>query len=74
MYFLAYFEGIEITYNAILKLFKRYIVALEQKTAPKMKCMKEAFENLLCNPPQNTYEALLLSSQYWFLQDKDSSI
>ena len=66
---LAYFEGIEITYNAILKLFKRYIVALEQKTAPKMKCMKEAFENLLCNPPQNTYEALLLSSQYWFLQE-----
>lgn len=66
---IAYFEGIEITYTAILKLFKRYIAALDKKTEPKMKCMKKAFENLLNNPPQNTYEALLLAVQYWFLQE-----
>ena len=66
---LAYFEGIEITYNAILKLFKRYIIALSEKTEPKMQCMKKAFENLINNPPENTYEALLLAWQYWFLQE-----
>lgn len=66
---LAYFEGIEITYNAILKLFKRYIIALDKKTEPKMQYMRKAFENLMNNPPQNTYEALLLASQYWFLQE-----
>ena len=50
---LAYFEGIEITYNAILKLFKKYIIALDKRTEPKMQCMKKAFENLIKNPPQN---------------------
>ena len=41
----AYFEGIEITYNAILKLFKRYVIALDKKTEPKMQYMKT--ENIL---------------------------
>lgn len=66
---LAYFEGIEITYDAILKLFKRYVNALDKYTEPKMKRMKDAFENLINHPPKNTYEALLLSSQYWVLQE-----
>lgn len=66
---IAYFEGIEITYNAILKLFERYIIALGEKTEPKMQHMKKAFENLINNPPKNTYEALLLAWQYWFLQE-----
>lgn len=67
---LAYFEGIEITYNAVLKLFHRYIKLLDQKTEPKMQHMKKAFENLTDNPPKNTYEALLLAWQYWFLQEE----
>lgn len=66
---LAYFEGVEIAYNAILKLFERYIIALSERTEPKMQHMKKAFENLINNPPQNTYEALLLATQYWFLQE-----
>ena len=66
---LAYFEGIEMTYHAILKLFQRYITALVEQTEPKMQRMKTAFENLINNPPRNTYEALLLATQYWFLQE-----
>ncbi len=65
----AYFDGIEITYSAILKLFERYVAALKEKTEPKMQRMRAAFESLLQNPPQNIYEALLLAWQYWFLQE-----
>ena len=66
---IAYFDGIEITYKSVLKVFKRYVLALKKRTEPKMQYMKKAFENLINNPPQNTYEALLLAWQYWFLQE-----
>ena len=65
----AYFDGIAITYNAIIKLFKRYIAALEGYSEPKMQYMKKAFENLLTAPPKNTYEAMLLSWQFWYLEE-----
>ncbi|MBQ6823758.1 MAG: hypothetical protein IJP27_03820 [Clostridia bacterium] len=65
----AYFDGIEISYSAILRLFARYITALEGRTEPKLLSMRSAFTHLLHHPPQNTYEALLLSWQYWFLQE-----
>lgn len=65
----AYFDGIEITYSAILRVFKRYIDALAGRKEPKMQMMRSAFENLLHHPPENTYEAMLLAWQFWYLQE-----
>ncbi len=65
----AYFDGIIITYDAILKLFDRLIAQLSERSEPRLIAMKNALTNLKENPPANTYEALLLSWLYWFLQE-----
>ncbi len=65
----SYFEGMRITYNAILKLFERLISSLSERCEPRLVAMKNALVNLKENPPANTYEALLLSWLYWFLQE-----
>ena len=64
-----YFDGIKITYTAIIALFHRYADALSGRTEPKLVRMREAFENLSSNPPANTYEAMLLAWQFWFIQE-----
>ncbi len=66
---LAYFEGMRITYDAVLKLFDRLIAVLAGRSEPRLVAMKNALENLRKAPPANTYEALLLSWLYWFLQE-----
>ncbi len=65
----AYFEGMRITYDAILKLFDRFIEALSGRHEPRLVAIRNALVNLRKNPPANTYEALLLSWLYWFLQE-----
>ncbi len=66
----AFFDGISISYRAMLKLFKRYLDVLENRTEPYPVMMREAFRHLLVAPPSNTYEALLLSFTIWFVWEQ----
>ena len=65
----AYFEGIEISYTAVIRLLERYALALQDRQEPKMVAMREAIEHLIDAPPSNTYEALLLGWIYWYVQE-----
>ena len=65
----AYFEGMELAYEAILRFFHRVSTVLEHRTEPKLQKMHEAVCQLIENPPANTYEAMLLEWIYWFLQE-----
>ena len=65
----AFFDGIEITLNAVLDYFDRCVRELSPYKEEKMLCMKDAISNLRHNPPSNTYEALLLSWIYWNLEE-----
>ena len=56
----AYFEGIEITYKAILEMlerFKKYAIE-HSKGNKRMLAVAECLSNLISGPPTNTYEVL----------------
>lgn len=67
----AYFDGIEITYAAILEMIQRFIDygihhgQKEEKIALQVDCLK----SLLRGAPSNTYEALLLIYLYFFISE-----
>lgn len=65
----AYFEGIEISYTAVINLLKRYAQALKDYNEPKMVAMRKAIEHLIDCPPSNIYEAMLLGWIYWYVQE-----
>ena len=65
----AYFDGIEISYTALIGLLRRYAQALSGRKEPRLIMMREAIEKLIENPPSNTYEALLLAWIYWYAQE-----
>lgn len=69
-----YFDGIEITYGAIISLLKRYADELAGRCEARLSFMKSAVENLIDSPPKNTYEALLLSWIYWQLAEQVDGI
>lgn len=70
----AYFDGIEISYNAFLSLLLRYENALKERQEPRLVHMREAIAHLRTAPPSNTYEALLLAWIYWFVQEQIEGI
>ena len=70
----AYFDGIEIAYDAFLGLLHRYAEELKKYSEPRMQYMRRAIENLTKNPPSNTYEALLLAWIYWFVGEQVEGI
>ncbi len=65
----AYFDGMEITYRAILKLFSRYAEKLSGYGTEEAGMMRKALLALENRPPENMYEALMLSWQFWFLEE-----
>ena len=62
---IGFYEGIKITYSAILNFLGR-LSDLAYKN-PKTVKMAKAMENLKTNPPQTFYEALMLSYIYFIL-------
>ena len=59
----AFFEGIKITYEAVLAFIDRLKA---MATSPKM---KSALANLRCGAPTSFYEALLLSYLYFMISE-----
>lgn len=70
----AYFDGMEISLKAVIKLFERYATELENRDEPRLKIMRQAIINLISNPPKNTYEALLFAWLYWYVQEQIEGI
>lgn len=64
-----YFDGIEYTYEAILRFFDRVIDALQTETGRFAPTMLAAMQNLRDNPPATTYEALLMSWLFWYIEE-----
>lgn len=54
----AFFQGIEISYSAILRILRRYADYAGNKSNGKSKLQTECFHHLCDGAPQNTYEAL----------------
>ena len=63
----AFFEGIEITYNAIIDFIGR-LYELASKT-PGSEKMAEALKNIQHNPPKTFYEALLVNYLYFIISE-----
>ena len=63
----AFFEGIKITYSAIINLLDRLQI-LAEKTAGSEK-MAKALRNIKSNPPSTFYEALLTDYLYFMLSE-----
>lgn len=63
----AFFEGIKITYNAIINLLDR-LAELANKTTGSER-MANALENIKSNPPRTFYEALLVEYIYFMLSE-----
>ena len=63
----AFFEGIKITYSAIINLLDR-LQNLAEKTAGSEK-MAKALRNIKSNPPSTFYEALLTDYLYFILSE-----
>ena len=61
----AFYDGIKITYNAIIRFVGR-LAELAAKN-PDTQKMANALENLKSNPPSSFYEALLLNYLYFVL-------
>ncbi len=66
----AYFDGIEISFTALIRLLERYVCALDGRSEPRLVVMKNAIAHLISSPPSNTYEALLLAWMYWYAQEQ----
>ena len=62
-----FFEGIKITYEAIITLAER-LAALAEKTDGSEK-MAKALKNIAHNPPKSFYEALLMSYIYFIISE-----
>jgi len=60
----AFFDGIKITYSAIIEFLERLYNKAEQQENFKM---AKALHNLKSNPPETFYEALLLDYIYFIL-------
>lgn len=67
----AFFEGIVLTYRAILRFMNRLAAYVEahESAGPKMPLLAKALRSIAAGAPQNTYEALLLSLIYWKIQE-----
>jgi len=63
----AFFDGIEITYNAIIEFIGR-LYELADKTSGS-KRMANALKNIQHNPPKTFYEALLVNYLYFMLSE-----
>ncbi len=64
-----YFDGIEITYEAILRFFDRVIEALKTEKGRFAPAMLDAMIKLRENPPSTTYEAMLMSWLFWCIEE-----
>lgn len=65
----AYFDGIRITYEAILSLFLRIADELANLPGERAEYMREAVMSLHDGAPKNTYEAMLLAWFFWYLEE-----
>jgi trans-4-hydroxy-L-proline dehydratase len=67
----AYFDGIEITYTAILEMLQRFCGhALKHADGnPRMLACAECLETLIHGPPTNTYEVLQLVYVYFIFSE-----
>lgn len=67
----AFFEGIEITYTAIIRFVERLAaeVGRHENDDPKMPCLHRALNKLAHQPPESTYEVMVLALLYWDLQE-----
>ncbi len=63
----AFFEGIKITYTAIIDFIDR-LSSLAQKTSGSER-MAEALKNIKNNPPSTFYEALLVDYIYFMISE-----
>ncbi len=63
----AFYDGIQITYEAILTLLERLYTLASQ--TPGSEKLAKALKNIRSNPPQTFYEALLTSYLYFILSE-----
>ena len=62
-----FFEGIKITYEAVIEFIGR--LESEARSTVGSERMAEAFKNLKTQPPKSFYEALLLSYVYFMISE-----
>lgn len=65
----AYFNGIKITYSAVLENMKRLIEAAHANGSERALYVSECLENLLTGIPHNTYEALQMIYLYFVFSE-----
>jgi len=63
----AFFEGIKITYTAIIKFIDRLATLAEQTNGSQR--MADALNNIKNNPPATFYEALLVDYLYFIISE-----
>lgn len=71
----AFFEGIVLTYRALIRFMGRLAAYVEahESAGPKMPLLAKALRSIETGAPQNTYEALLLALIYWKVQENIES-
>lgn len=72
----AYYEGIDITYEALQHLLDRFIQQLGQGPviSAKQAAMLAALKHLRHHPPRDMYQGLLLAWLFWYIQENIEGI
>ena len=65
----AYFDGIEITYRAILLMLERFIERGRSKNSERCHFTADALQRLHDGPPQNYFDVLLLIYMYFMFSE-----
>ena len=67
----AFFDGIEITYCAIIRFVKRLADEVDKYSEQSVKSasLAKALKYLATNPPSSLHEALVMGLLYWKLQE-----
>ena len=65
----AYFDGIEITYRAILLMLERFIERGRSKNSERCHFTADALQRLHDGPPQNYFDVLLLIYMYFMFAE-----
>lgn len=67
----AFFDGMEITFTAIIRFVRRLTGEAGKHSERSEKCVSlcQALEHLADNPPSSLYEVMVMALLYWKLQE-----
>ena len=65
----AYFDGIEITYRAILLMLERFIERARSRNSERCDFTADALQRLHDGPPQNYFDVLLIIYMYFMFSE-----